>query len=156
MPTHLNYSPDFLQEVLDRLKAAERQITELKRHRGKAQYEIKLVSDTVAVIVAEGIFQFKIPWDLGGASLIKVEAYVTTVSSSGKPTLQIRNTTTGHDMLTTPLSIDASEFSSLTASVPPVIDVSNAIVKVDDFIYIDVDIAGTGAKGLGIAITFGQ
>jgi hypothetical protein len=57
-------------------------------------------------------------------------------------------------MLTTKITIDASEFTSYTAATAPVIDSANKDVATGDLIAIDVDVAGTGAKGLGVILTF--
>ena len=53
-------------------------------------------------------------------------------------------------MLTTKITIDASEFTSYTAAAAPVIDTGNDDVATGDLIAVDVDVAGTGAKGLGV------
>lgn len=92
--------------------------------------------------------------DMDGLNLVDADAYVTTVSSSGLPTVQIRNVTQAADMLTTKITIDASEFSSYFAATPPVIDTANDDVATGDRIAIDVDVAGTGAKGLGVVLSF--
>ena len=68
--------------------------------------------------------------------------------------MQIRNITQTADMLTTKITIDASEFTSYTAATAPVIDTGNDDVATGDLIAIDVDVAGTGAKGLGVILTF--
>ncbi len=68
--------------------------------------------------------------------------------------MAIRNVTQAHDILTVSCSIDVSEFTSYTASIPPVIDTNNSLVAVGDRIAIDVDTAGTGAKGLGVMLGF--
>ena len=80
--------------------------------------EIKVVADTSDVTTGDGKFIFAIPNDLDGTSLVDAQAYVTTVSSSGTPTVQIRNITQGADMLTTRITIDVSEFTSYTAATP--------------------------------------
>lgn len=95
-----------------------------------------------------------IPAELNGMNLVDIEAYVTTVSSSGLPTVQIRNITQTADMLTTKVSIDASENTSLTAATAPVIDTGNDDVATGDLIAVDVDVSGTGAKGLGVVMSF--
>ena len=76
------------------------------------------------------------------------------MSSSGTVTIQIRNATTAVDMLTTRVTIDANEFTSYTAVTAPVIDLANDNVATGDRIMVDVDVAGTGAKGLVVALTF--
>jgi len=118
-------------------------------------YEIKVIADTDVLSTGDGQVVFEIPADLGGTNLVSVRAYVTTVSSSGLPTVQIRNVTQAVDMLSTKVTIDASEKSSRTATTPAVIDTANDDVADGDQIAIDVDVAGTGARGLGVILRFG-
>lgn len=120
-----------------------------------AQFDIKVISDTAVLTTGDGQFIFAIPLDLNGRNLTTVAAYVTTVSSSGIPTVQIRNVTQTADMLTTKITIDASEFTSYTAATPAMIDTANDDVATGDRIAVDVDVAGTGAKGLGVILGFG-
>ncbi len=117
-------------------------------------YEIKVISDTATLTTGDGQFIFAIPSDLNGTNLVSVAAFVTTVSSSGLPTVQIRNVTDAVDMLSTKVSIDASEFTSYTAATAAVIDTAHDDVATGDRIAIDVDVAGTGAKGLGVILGF--
>jgi hypothetical protein len=102
-----------------------------------------------------------IPPELNGMDLVSVGAGVTTVSSSGIPTVQLRRnrrasatTRTDADMLSTKLTVDASEFSSVDAAAAAVINTSNDDVQTGDQIHIDVDVAGTGVKGLTVALSF--
>ena len=121
---------------------------------GTPQFDIKVLTDFQTLSTGDGQFVFAIPADLNGKNLTSVAAYVTTVSSSGAPTIQIRNITQTADMLTTKITIDASEFTSYTAATPAVIDTSNDDVATGDLIAIDCDVAGTGAKGLGVILEF--
>lgn len=114
-------------------------------------YEIKVFGDTQGVTTGDGKFVLAMP---RAARLGSAHAFVTTVSSSGAPTVQIRNVTQAQDMLTTKVTIDASETTSFTAATPPVVNATNALVDLGDLIAIDVDVAGTGAKGLGVILTF--
>lgn len=118
------------------------------------QFEIKVVADDTIVTTGDGKFIFAIPIDLDSTLLSALAAYVTTVSSSGTPTVQIRNVTTGHDMLTTPITIQAGDTTSYTSPAPPVVNSTYATVTYGDLIAVDVDAAGTGAKGLGVILTF--
>jgi hypothetical protein len=118
-------------------------------------YEIKVVSDTNTLATGDGKFIFAIPSDLNGTNLMSAEAFVTTVSSSGKPTVQIRNVTDSVDMLSTRITIDVSEFTSYTAAIRPVVNLANDDVVTGDRIAVDVDVAGTAAKGLGVILSFG-
>ena len=115
---------------------------------------IKVISDVQVLETGDGKFIFAISDDMDGMTLVDADAYVTTVSSSGLPTIQLRNITQAVDMLSTRITIDVSEFTSYTAAAPPVINVANDDVAVADRIAIDVDVAGTGAKGLGVLLEF--
>jgi hypothetical protein len=119
------------------------------------RFEIKIVSDVTDVAVGDGQFIFAIPEDLDNTYLLSAEAYVTTVSSSGLPTVQIRNVTGAYDMLLTRITIDVSEYTSYSAATRSVIDPAFNGVFVSDLVAIDVDVAGTGAKGLGVILVFG-
>lgn len=99
---------------------------------------------------------------LDGLKLTGVKDACTTPSTSGAPTVQIargrRATPTSApvyvDMLSTKLTIDANEYTSLDAAVPAVINVSNAVIALGDNLRFDVDVAGTGTKGLDIFLKF--
>lgn len=119
-----------------------------------APFEIKVVSDTETVTTGDGKIIFEIGPDLDGTNLVFVRAFVTTVSSSGTPTVQIRNVTQAADMLSTPITINVSQKSSRTASIAAVIDTANDDVADGDQIAVDVDVAGTGARGLGVILRF--
>ena len=121
---------------------------------GAGAFQIKVTDDITAPSVGDGAFIMSIPHDLDNSRLVRVSAYVTTVSSSGTPTVQIRNITQSHDMLSTAITIDASEFTSLTAATPPVVDTTNNQVAAGDLIAIDVDATGTGTTGLGVNLVF--
>lgn len=122
-----------------------------------------LVSDPngSAITTGDGKACFRVPSVMNGWNLVAVSGALSTVSSSGLPTFQVRrsrrtNATTraNADMLTTKLSIDASEFDSVDATTAAVIDTANDDVNTGDMIYIDIDVAGTGAKGLVAELTF--
>lgn len=117
-------------------------------------YEIKVFDDITTLVVGDGAFVFEIPDDLDGRNLVFARAFVTTVSSSGAVNVQIRNITQAVNMLSTAITIDASELSSKTAATPAVIDTANDDVAEGDQIAIDVDGSGTGAKGLGVILRF--
>lgn len=121
---------------------------------GLKQIQIKIFDDATALATGDGKLIFMIPEALNGMNLVKAHAAVTTVSSSGAPTIQIRNVTDAVDMLSTLITIDASEYTSYSAATPPVIDATKDDVATGDLIAIDVDGAGTGAKGLIIYLAF--
>lgn len=107
------------------------------------------------VATGDGKFVFAVSDDMDGMNLIGAAAYVTTVSSSGAVNVQIRNITQADaNMLSTAITIDASEFTSYTATTPVVINAATDDVATADLLSIDVDGAGTGAKGLGVILKF--
>lgn len=91
---------------------------------------------------------------LNGKNLTAVSARVTTVSSSGAVTVQLVRLRAGSptNMLSTALTIDASEPSSSTAATAAVI--GTAGVQTDDQVRIDITGAGTGAKGLSVTMVY--
>lgn len=107
-----------------------------------------------ALATGDGQAFFRVPADLNGYDLVAVAAHASTVSSSGIPTVQIANVTDSVDMLSTKLTIDANEKDSSTAATPAVIDTAHDDVATADELRIDVDVAGTGCKGLIVELTF--
>ncbi len=57
-------------------------------------------------------------------------------------------------MLNTKLTIDVNEKDSSIAAIPAVINGASDNVFAGDQLLIDIDIAGTGAKGLIVQATF--
>jgi len=125
--------------------------------REAAVFHIKLTQDgaaATAVAVGDGLFILEISDDMDLMTLRSAKLFCTTVSTSGIVTVQLRNITTGFDMLSTKLTIDANEKSSITAANPYVLNLEYVQVHDGDQIAVDVDVAGTGTKGLGIVLTF--
>lgn len=137
-----NFDADFLSSILTPLRTVSFPVTDPEGN---------------ALEVRDGQQHFLVPAHLVGLNLVGVRASVSTVSSSGVPTVQIRRKRAGSDvdMLSTKLTIDASEYCSSTAATPAVINTSNDDLAADDQIFIDVDVAGTGTKGLFVELVFG-
>lgn len=112
----------------------------------QAEVLIIAVSDETTVITTgTAKVTFRMPFAM---TVTAVRASVNTVSSSGLPTVDINES--GTTILSTKLTIDASEFTSTTAATPAVI--SDASLADDAEITIDIDVAGTGAKGLKVCL----
>lgn len=150
-----------------RIKAVEQRVHSLERRVPPSAgiYEIKVFADANAldgnlpdsatvVSTGDGKFIFAIPHPLNNYYLTLAEAFITTASSGGLVTVQIRNITQTQDMLTTRITIDVGEFVSYFAATPSVINYANAQVDTGDRISVDVDVAGTGAQGLGVMLGF--
>lgn len=104
---------------------------------------ISVVSETTALTTGTAKRTFRMPFAF---TVTEVRASVSTVSSSGLPTVDINEA--GASILSTKLTIDANEYTSTTAATPAVI--SDPALADDAEITIDVDVAGTGAKGLKV------
>ena len=120
---------------------------------------IKVLDNVTALTTGDGKAYITIPDNLNGMNLVDADIAVYTTSSSGNPTVQLHNldySGGAQDMLSTRMTIDAggAELSSYTAATPPVINSSYDDVATGDRIRIDVDVAGTGTKGLDVILTF--
>ena len=115
---------------------------------------IPVFDSGTSVTTGDGKSYVFIPEELNGMNLINAHAANNTVSSAGTPTVQIYNVTQAADMLSTRITIDASEKTSYTASTQPVIDTANDDVATGNELRVDVDVAGTGTAGLQVTLTF--
>ena len=120
----------------------------------KKTVTLKVIAEATALTTGDGKMYFTIPASLTGYNLIDCDACVYTVSSSGTPTVQIHNLTDTVDMLSTLITVDASEFNSYTAAAAAVIDTAHDDVATGDRLRIDVDVAGTSTTGLDIVLVF--
>lgn len=135
---------------------AERQFGRLPLSRWRdpgRMLQLKIMDDSTNVTTGDGKLIFLIPPELDGTALFRAVAFVSTVSSSGLPTIQVRNITQSLDVLSTKITIDANEYTSITAATPCVIK-DKIVYRAGDLIAIDIDVAGTGAQGLGIQLSF--
>ena len=115
---------------------------------------VKCVADGIAPSTGNGITHFTIPSTMNGKNLFSAQAHVYSVGTGGSITnVQIYNSTTGYDMLSTPITIDLSENDSSTAATAPVVGSNNG-VSTGDVIRIDVDAVATNTKGLEIRMVF--
>lgn len=103
--------------------------------------------------VGDGQAYYRVPAVLNNYNLVSIAMHVTTVSTSGTPTVQLANVTDAVDMLSTKVTVDANEKDSSTA-VAAVIDTTKDDVQTGDELRIDVDVAGTGTKGLIVELGF--
>lgn len=104
---------------------------------------VAVSDETTAITTGTEKFTFRMPY---AVTLISVKSSLSTASSSGLPTVDINEA--GATILSTKLSIDANEKTSTTATTAAVI--SDTALALDAEITIDIDVAGTGAKGLKV------
>jgi hypothetical protein len=101
--------------------------------------------ETTALTSGTAKLTFRMPHAM---TLTAVRASLTTASSSGVVTVDINES--GSTILSTKLTIDASELTSTTAATAAVI--SDSSLADDAEITIDIDGAGSGAKGLKVTL----
>lgn len=124
---------------------------------GNVVYQV-LVTDPQgsALTTGDGKAYVRIDEEINGYNLTDAQGSLYVASSSGVPTIQCRRirSASSADMLSTKLTIDANEVDSTTAATPRVIDTTKDDVLTADQIAIDIDVAGTNAKGLNVKLTF--
>lgn len=115
------------------------------------------LNSTTALTTSEKAY-FRIPAALNGMNLISVAAACGTgaagSSSSGTPTFTVKNVTDNNQMLSTSLTIDASEYTSATAATAAVIDATKDDVVTDDLIEVACTAAGTGVTYATVTLNF--
>ena len=115
---------------------------------------MKCVADGIAPFTGNGITHFVIPSTMDGKNLFSAQAHVYTVGTGGSITnVQLNNSTTSNDMLSTPITIDLTESDSSTAATPSVVGSNNG-VSTGDVIRIDVDAVATNTLGLEVRMVF--
>ena len=121
---------------------------------GKVIVDIGVLGIADAWAVGDGKYTWYAPAKVNGMNLVDVFASLDTVSSSGIPTVQIHNLRHANDVLSTKLTIDASEKTSGTAATAAVINATYDDVATNDGFRIDIDVAGTGTTGLMVRLVF--
>lgn len=104
---------------------------------------VAVTDESTAITTGTAKVTFRMPFAM---TLASVRASLGTVSSSGNPAIDINES--GVSIFSTTLTIDANEKTSTTAATAAVI--SDSSLADDAEITIDIDTAGTGAKGLKV------
>jgi hypothetical protein len=114
---------------------------------GAAAYDIivALGDETIAITTGTAKVTLRAPRAM---TLSKVKASLSTASSSGLPTFDVKKN--GTSIFTTTLTIDATEKTSETAATPAVL--STTAIAADDELTFDISTAGTGATGAKIEL----
>jgi hypothetical protein len=110
-------------------------------------YEFALSDEVTAITTGTAKLTWRAPHAM---TITALRASLSTESSSGIPTVDINES--GTTILSTKLTIDAGERTSTTAATAYVI--SDASIADDAEITFDIDVAGTGAKGLKVKIYY--
>lgn len=103
---------------------------------------VSVTDETTALTTGTAKLTFRIP---RACAVTSVRANLNTVSSSGNPAFDVNKN--GTSIFSTTLTIDASEKTSVTAATAAVLTSNPITFADDDEVTIDIDTAGTGAKG---------
>ena len=119
---------------------------------------LKVYNEASAIASGDGKMYFAVPAELNGMNLVTVGGHLYTAATSGVVGVMIRNVTSGVDMLSSGriLEWDATEKDTATASASSVVKISTGAdgVVTGEEIRVDIDAAGSGAKGLEIRLGF--
>lgn len=109
---------------------------------------IAVSDESTAITTGTAKVTFRAPFAM---TLYQIpRASLSTASSSGNPAIDIN--VGGSSIFTTTLTIDATEKTSTTAATAAVLGTTS--IADDAEITIDIDTAGTGAKGLKVILYF--
>lgn len=114
---------------------------------GVGPYDIivALGDETTAIATGTAMVTIRAPRAM---TLTKVKASLSTASSSGLPTFDVKKN--GTSIFSTTLTIDATEKTSETAATAAVL--STTAIAADDELTFDISTAGTGATGAKIVL----
>ncbi|MCK5617637.1 hypothetical protein KAR91_88045 [Candidatus Pacearchaeota archaeon] len=124
-------------------------------HFGERGFNVALVASNVDVAVSDGIYAFCVPAALAGMNIVNCVATVHTAGTTGTTDIQIRRRrdTTDVDVLSTKLTIDSGETSSITAATEFVVNAANDDLVEGDLLFVDIDaISTTAPKGLFVTV----
>lgn len=109
------------------------------------ELQYALSDETTAITTGTAKLTARAP---AGFTLTEIRGSLSTASSSGA--VQVDMNVAGSTILSTKLTIDATEKTSLTAATAAVI--SSATIADDAEITFDIDAAGSGATGLKVTL----
>jgi len=128
-----------------RLEAASGESTGLRWASDPVGLAVAVSDETTNITTGTAKVTFRMPFAM---TVTAVRASLSTASTSGTPTFDINEG--GSSILGTKLSIDANEKTSTTAASAATI--TDSALADDAEITIDIDTAGTGAKGAKVYI----
>lgn len=127
-----------------RLEAASSESTGLKWAADPAVLVVAASDESTSLTTGTAKVTFRMPFSM---TVTSVRASLTTASTSGNPTFDVNKN--GTSILgSNKLSVDANEKTSTTAATATT--VADSSLPDDSEITIDIDVAGSGAKGAKI------
>lgn len=130
---------------------------------GKRYITIECIGDGIALSTGDGKCYWPVHPDLAGWVIVGVSAHVGAATSSsgavnvdidvcGAVATGIRCSGTNRDLLSTNITIDASEDGTETAAAAAVINTANDDLATGEWVRWNIDGAGTGTQGLYVTI----
>ena len=117
--------------------------------------QIIAVAKATDLTVTDGLAYFHVPAGLNGMDLVEVHAEVFTAPAGSTATFELSKNGASTQMLSTNITIDASETGSDSAATAAVIDTSNDNIATNDLIQINCTQVGSSTAGAGLLVTMG-
>jgi len=117
--------------------------------------QIMAVAKATALTVTDGLAYFHVPAGMDGMDLVEVHAEVFTAPAGSTATFEISLNGASTQMLSTNITIDASETGSDSAATAAVINASTDDVDTNDLIQINCTQVGSSTAGSGLLVTMG-
>ena len=117
--------------------------------------QIMAVAKATDLTVTDGLAYFHVPAGLNGMDLVEVHAEVFTAPAGSTATVELSKNGASTQMLSTNITIDASETGSDSAATAAVIDTSNDNIATNDLIQINCTQVGSSTAGAGLLVTMG-
>lgn len=108
-------------------------------------FSLAISDETTAITTGTAKITYRVP---RACTIQAARGQLNTASSSGIPQFDINKN--GVSIFSTPITIDVGETTSVTAAIPPVL--TTTALAADDIITVDIDTAGTGAKGAKVTL----
>jgi hypothetical protein len=120
---------------------------------GEKVIQMVVVDFGTALTTGNGKFYFHVPSTLNGFNIVDVHAEVISAPAGSTIIIDLYNVTQSGDILSTNLTIDASETGSDTAAAAAAIDTGQDDLQTNDVIRVDIDQVGSSTAGSGLLVT---
>ena len=128
--------------------SANATLTTVQYTHGHREIQVVLCDPGTSLTTGDSTASAAVPLMLNGWYVHWVHAYAETAPTGDTIIIQIANN--GNDMLSTRITIDATENSSHTAAAPPVINTTYEQLTYGQGLDFDVDQVGSGEGGQGV------
>ncbi len=123
---------------------------------GAKSFNIMPFAASQTISTGNGQLGFVVPADMDGMDIVDcVATFTGSVGTVTNIEIQIRRVRGGSatDVLSTKLTIDATEWSSIDATTPHGINGGSDDLLEGDVIFVDIDAVGSGSAGEGLSVS---